>query len=73
MSSIGQPNSGQSHLISAHADYRREDYVFARTQSRAMTQRPWSHRTQRLHSWSEVIYPALGVAAAVLAMAEIIH
>ena len=31
-----------SHL-SAHADYRHEDYFFARTQSRALAAREWVH------------------------------
>ena len=59
--------------ISAHADFRREDYVFERTQSRALAAREWESRESRLHSWSEILYPALGVAAAVLAVAESVH
>ena len=30
--------------ISAHADYRREDYFFARNQSRALRVLEWEHR-----------------------------
>ena len=60
-----------SHL-SAHADYRHEDYFFARTQSRALAAQEWVH-SQPLHSWSEILYPALGAAAALLAVVEIIH
>ncbi len=60
-----------SHL-SAHADYRHEDYFFARTQSRALAAREWE-RSERLHSWSEYLYPALGAAAALLAVVEVIH
>lgn len=59
-----------SHL-SAHADHRHEDYFFARTQSRALVEREWE-RTERLHSWSEIIFPALGAAAALLVVAEIV-
>ncbi len=59
-----------SHL-SAHADYRHEDYYFARTQSRRMAARKWEH-TKRLHSWSEIVFPALGAAAALLVVAEIV-
>lgn len=59
-----------SHL-SAHADYRHEDYFFARTQSRAMAARPWE-RMAPLHSWSEILYPALGAAAALLVVAEFV-
>ena len=60
-----------SHL-SAHANYRHEDYHFARTQSRALAAREWV-RTERLHSWSEYLYPALGATAALLALVEVIH
>jgi hypothetical protein len=59
-----------SHL-SAHADHRHEYYFFARTQSRALADREWE-RTERLHSWSEIIFPALGAAAALLVVAEIV-
>ena len=31
-------------VISAHADYRREDYIHPRTQSRAMAALEWEHR-----------------------------
>ena len=59
-----------SHL-SAHADYRHEDYFFSRTQSRAMAAREWEH-TRRRHSWSKILVPALGAAAALLVVAEIV-
>jgi hypothetical protein len=59
--------------ISAHADYRHEDYYFARTQSRALSEREWVHSDRPLRSWSEILYPALGVAGAVLAVLEIVH
>lgn len=68
MSAKGQPT-----LISAHADFRHEDYVFARTQSRDLQAREWDRRESPLRSWSGMLYPALGVAAAVLAVAEIVH
>lgn len=50
--------------ISEHADYRRSDYVFARTQSRALSQREWEHPTPALRSWSDVLIPAVTAAAA---------
>jgi hypothetical protein len=65
--------TGHPRLISAHADFRHEDYVFARTQSRETAARQWDHRTAPLHAWSQMLYPALGVAAALLAVAEIVH
>ena len=60
-------------LVSAHADFRHEDYVFARTQSRVLQAAEWEKSDKPLKSWSDMLYPALGVAAAVLAMAEIVH
>ncbi len=65
--------NGHATLISAHADFRHEDYVFARTQSRETAARAWDHRTAPMQSWSQFLYPALGLAAAVLAVAEIVH
>ena len=59
-----------SHL-SAHADYRHEDYFFARTQSRGLAARSWEHST-RLHSWSEILVRMLGAAVVMLAVAEIV-
>ena len=60
-------------VISTHADFRHEDYVFARTQSRALQAAEWEKTAPPFRSWSEILYPALGVAAAVLAVAEIVH
>ena len=59
-----------SHL-SAHADFRHEDYFFARTQSRALALRKWEH-SRRLHSWSEIFVRALGAAVVMLAVFEIV-
>jgi sarcosine oxidase delta subunit len=50
--------------ISAHADYRRSDYMFSRAQSRALSQREWEHPTPALRSWSNVLIPAMTAAAA---------
>jgi hypothetical protein len=50
--------------VSAHADYRESDYVFSRTQSRALSQREWEHPTPALRSWSGVLIPAVTAAAA---------
>ncbi len=63
--------TGHPPLISAHADFRRD--VFARTQSRDMSSREWDRREAPLHSWSQMLYPALGLAAAMLAVVEIVH
>jgi hypothetical protein len=59
--------------LSAHADYRHEDYYFARTQSRALRALEWEHSEKPLQSWSQILYPALGVASTLLAALEIIH
>lgn len=66
-------SSGSSPLLSAHADYRREDYVFARTQSRHTSALAWERRAEPLHAWSEILYPALGLAGAAVALFEALH
>jgi len=58
--------------ISAHADYRHEDYFFARTQSRALSVLEWERSSKPLQSWSELFYPALGAAGAVIALLGIL-
>ena len=54
--------------ISAHADYRHEDYFFARTQSRALRVLEWEHSDKPLHSWSEFLYPAAAAAGVIAAL-----
>jgi hypothetical protein len=58
--------------ISAHANYRHEDYFFARTQSRAMDALEWEGSGKALHSWSEILYPALAAGGAVIAVLGIL-
>jgi hypothetical protein len=70
--SIAESEAAMSYL-SAHADYRHEDYYFARTQSRALSELEWEHSEKPLQSWSQILYPALGVAGTLLAALEIIH
>jgi len=43
------PNDLQ--CIAAHADYRREDFVFQRTQSLAMRELEWDKRLKPLKPW----------------------
>jgi hypothetical protein len=38
--------------IGAHADYRREDFVFARTQSLTMRARDWESRMKPMRHWA---------------------
>lgn len=59
--------------ISAHANYRHEDYFFARTQSRTLRALEWEHSDKPLHSWSELLYPAAAAAGAVIAIAQILY
>ncbi|MBV8976950.1 MAG: hypothetical protein JO261_10065 [Alphaproteobacteria bacterium] len=39
-------------MIAAHADYRREDFVFQRTQSLAMRALEWENRLKPLKPWA---------------------
>ena len=48
--------------ISAHADYRHEDYFFQRSQSRALSALEWEQSDKPLRSWSEFLYPAVDKA-----------
>ena len=59
--------------ISAHADYRHEDYFFARTQSRAQRMLDWERSDKPLHSWSELLYPAGAAAGAMIAVLGILY
>ena len=54
--------------ISAHADYRYEDYHFARTQSRALSALEWERSAKPLHSWSELLYPAAAAGGVIAAL-----
>ena len=59
--------------ISAHADYRHEDYFFQRTQSRALRALEWEDSGKPLHSWSELLYPAMAASGAVIAVMGILY
>ena len=72
MSAIGQAPKAKL-LISSHSDYRREDFIFARTQSCAMRQMPWDNRIKPLRSWDSILYPVLGVAGAVLLILDLLR
>jgi hypothetical protein len=39
-------------IIGAHADYRREDFVFPRTQSLTMRAREWEDRLKPMRHWA---------------------
>jgi hypothetical protein len=38
-------------VIGAHADYRREDFIFARTQSQQLREMEWETRLKPLKPW----------------------
>jgi hypothetical protein len=49
----GSPaNSERPRVIGAHADFRREDYIFPRTQSLTMRAREWEARLKPLRPWT---------------------
>ncbi|MBV9331298.1 MAG: hypothetical protein JOZ55_07075 [Alphaproteobacteria bacterium] len=68
MSAIGisggsAPYKRRPVLISAHAEYRPEDFYFARTQSPALRALEWEKRIRPMHSWSELGFYAAGILA----------
>jgi len=59
--------------ISAHANYRHEDYFFNRTQSRALSGLEWERSGMPLQSWSQLLYPAAAAAGVVIAALGILY
>jgi hypothetical protein len=41
-------------VICAHADYRRADFIFSRTQSDSLRMVPWGNRIKPMRSWAEI-------------------
>ncbi len=41
-------------LAGAHADYRRSDYYFERTQSAQLRDLPWEHRLNQRGAWTKL-------------------
>jgi hypothetical protein len=70
MSAIGISNdASKSRIIGATAEFRRSDYYFPRTQSAAMRELPWAHRSQPIRSWDRVAgYAAVAVTIGALAL-----
>jgi len=71
MSAIGIPVGNiackpRPMVISAHADYRPEDFYFARTQSVTLRAAKWESRIKPMHSWSEIALYGAGLLAAFL-------
>jgi hypothetical protein len=48
---LSHANNNDETCIGAHADYRREDFVFARQQSQAMRQMEWESRLKPIKPW----------------------
>lgn len=46
------PAIDSPQVIGAHADFRREDYMFQRTQSLTMREREWDHREKPMRHWA---------------------
>jgi hypothetical protein len=53
----------QAPVIGAHADYRPEDFSFARMQSVALRAAKWESRIKPMHSWSEIGLCVVGLIA----------
>ena len=72
MSAIGLHHSPKM-IVSAHADYRHQDFRFARTQSPAQRDLPWENPIKPLQSWDRVVYTWTGVAVFALAALELLR
>jgi hypothetical protein len=69
MSAIG---FARPRVISAHADYRRSDFIFPRTQSDALRTVPWGRRIKPMRTWAEIYgYAAAAAAGTILLTAFI--
>jgi hypothetical protein len=74
MSAVGFPKTGGGFndvLIGSHADFRLEDYVFPRTQSRSLSSLEWESRVKPMHCWGEFsvyVLAAMLVASAALVL-----
>jgi hypothetical protein len=54
-------------IIASHAEHRRTDFIFSRTQSLEMKSAQWETRIKPMRSWSEI-----GSYAGVAAMATLL-
>jgi hypothetical protein len=73
MSAIGYsaPRARDFH-ISACADWRQEQLVFARQQSLAMRRMEWESRARPLKSWSSLMLPWAGAAMLALGLVTLL-
>ena len=66
------PRKSAPRIICAHADHRRSDFIFQRTQSLTMRAAPWENRIRPLRSWSEIsVYAFLLFLAATTLLAAV--
>ena len=49
-----EPLFRRPRIIASHADYRRSDFIFNRTQSLEMKSVPWKSRIKPMKTWSEI-------------------
>jgi hypothetical protein len=72
MSAIGlsgpKTSGRKATSISAHADFRPQDFRFLRQQSRELAEAEWESRIQPLHSWGEIALYGAGTFVLVAAM-----
>ena len=58
--------------IGTYGNFRREDFMFPRTQSRTMRGTPWAERLRPQRTWSEIIGAGIvGVASIAIALSTI--
>lgn len=48
------PRRSAPRIICAHADHRRSDFIFPRTQSLTMRAAPWENRIRPMRSWGQI-------------------
>lgn len=56
MSAIGlaHPRAFAPRIIASHADHRRSDFIFNRTQSLSMKSAQWENRIRPMRTWGEI-------------------
>lgn len=66
---LAQARAFAPRIIASHADHRRSDFIFNRTQSLEMKSAPWENRIRPMKTWSQigVSYGGAAVLATMLA------
>ena len=60
-------------IISAHAEHRRSDFVFQRTQSPSFRDTPWDHRLKPLRTWGEIGAYGSSIVAAITLLTALLR